>query len=137
MSLEPILAHILQQAKGQSDQLIQEAHQKREQILQQAKAEAERLEQELLRQETMQMEAERQRLLVEARLEAKSALLQAKQGLITEVFAQLRPFLPQNKFKKQQVEREKITEVAEEPEAYLNRIKLELETDVAKILFGD
>lgn len=135
MSLESILGHILGEADTQEDKIMQEARRQRDTIIREAKIEAEKLYQEVLNKEKSLYETQRQRLIVNARLEQKKNLLRAKQELIDSVFKKLKSSLASNKFKKQQVFTDKVKEVPEDIDFYLEKIRQDYEGEVASILF--
>jgi vacuolar-type H+-ATPase subunit E/Vma4 len=135
MSLESIINHILGEASSQTEKIIQEAKQQREKIIQEAKLEAEKLHREILNKEKNLSEAERQKMVVNARLEQKKNLLKAKQELIDSVFQRLKPELKSDKFKKQQVLIDKVKEVPEDIDFYLAKVRQDYETEIAKVLF--
>lgn len=135
MSLESILNHILGEAEVQKDKIIQEARQEADKIINQAKKEAEGLYNEILAKEKALAEHEKQAQIVHARLEAKKNLLRAKQDLIDTIFIKLKEDLKKEKLKKQQISHDKTHEVMEDIDFYLNRVRLDYETEIAKVLF--
>lgn len=136
MSLESILGRIENEVFIQRDRIIQEAREEAEKIIQQAKMDAEKLYKEILYKERALYEHQRQKLIVNTRLEAKKNLLAAKQELIDAVFIKLKSAFKKEKFKKQQIFQHKINEVSEDIDFYLNKIRPDYETEIAKILFG-
>ncbi len=136
MSLESIIQHILEEAGGQSEEITFAAKKEAAGIILTAKQEAEKLYQEILRKEESALEAGKARLVVNARLESKKSLLLAKHQLIDLVFQRLESGLHKERFKKEQVGQEKIQEVSEDAHFYLDNIKLQYESEVAKILFS-
>lgn len=135
MSLESILEHILNEARTQKEDMVQQARQKKELIIKQARQEADMLYQENIEGEKAHLERERQRQIVNARLESKKNLLKAKQELIGAVFEKLKSRLKSDKFKKQQISQEKVREIPEDLDFYLKRIRPDHEAEIAKILF--
>jgi len=135
MSLESILNHILSEADTQREKIIQEAKQQRDKIIQEAKLEAEKFYRESLNKEKALLETQKQRLIVNARLDAKKSLLETKQELIDDVFKKLKSALKGDKFKKQQVSLDKVKEVPEEIDFYLSKFRPDYETEIAKVLF--
>lgn len=136
MSLESIVNHILVEADSQKELILKEAKQQAESILKQAEQEAERLTQQIINQEKMLAEKERQKILVNARLEQKKNSLSAKQELIDAVFAKLKASLQEDRFKKQRIFKDKVQEAPEDIDFYLNRIRADCETEIAEILFS-
>jgi len=78
MSIESIINHILDEAGVQRDKIMRDAQQQAELILQEAIQEADKVYQEILAREKSLLEAEKQKLIVNARLESKKNLLKAK-----------------------------------------------------------
>jgi len=137
MTLEPILNRILGQANQRKEEIIRQAKEQVETIIRQAKLEAEKLYQEILTQEQSRYSAERQKLIVNARLEEKKNLVQAKQDLITDIFNQAKTHLGQRKFKKEVIFQDRIHEVAEDPDFYLAHLRFDHESEIANILFEE
>jgi len=135
MSIESIINHILDEAGVQRDKILREAKQQAELILQEARGEADKIHQEILAREKSLLEAEKQKLIVNARLESKKNLLKAKQELIDRVIEKLKSEIEKEKFKRYQVLQDKIKEVPEDMDFYLNNLRLEYETEIAKIIF--
>jgi vacuolar-type H+-ATPase subunit E/Vma4 len=136
MSLESILKHILDEAGLEREKIIQEAKSQHKLLLQEAGQEAEKFYQEMLAREKARYEAEKQKLIVNARLGAKRDLLAVKQELIDAVFEKVKSQLKREEFKKEQIAQDKVRQVAEDLDFYLKRIRPDYETDIAKILFG-
>lgn len=135
MSLESIIEHIISDASAQREKIIQEAQKEAQKIIQEARKQAEGIYQEILEKERIACENQRQRLLVNARLEQKKNLLSAKQELINLAFENLKSGLKKDKFKKQQVSYSVVREVEENIDFYLGRIKLDHEIEISGILF--
>lgn len=136
MSLESILEHILSQANCQKDKIIETAKEEADKIIQAAKLEADKLFQESLEKEKRLYLAGQQKRLVEAHLEAKRQILESKQELISHVFEKLKAGLDKNRFKKERIASDKVEEVNEDLDFYLNKIRPDYEAQIAKILFG-
>lgn len=135
MSLESILEHILNKATIEKEGIIQKAKAERDKIIQEARLEAGQLYQEILdKQKTLYL-AEKQKLVVSARLEQKMDLLKAKQELIDSVFNKLRMALRSDKFKKQQVLTDRVKEIPEDIDFYLEKIRQDNETAIAGMFF--
>jgi V/A-type H+-transporting ATPase subunit E len=135
MSIESIINHILDEAGVQRDKIMRDAQQQAELILQEAIQEADKVYQEILAREKSLLEAEKQKLIVNARLESKKNLLKAKQELIDRVIEKLKSEIEKEKFKKYQVLQDKVKEVPEDMDFYLNNLRLEYEPEIAKIIF--
>jgi len=136
MSLESIIHHILAEAESQAKAIIQKAELEKADILKQASAEAEALYQEGIKTESQRLDSQKQKMLVNARLESKKELLAAKQELMREAFAQLREQIQEGKFKKKQISPDKQHEVGEDADFYLKQLRSDYESQIAKILFG-
>jgi hypothetical protein len=78
---------------------------------------------------------QKQKEIVNARLGARKGLLAAKQELISEVLLRLKSAARGDRFKKMQICAEKTQEVNVDIDAYLDKIRLEHENEIAKILF--
>ncbi len=135
MSLESILEYILAEAGLEADKIIQQANLEADKTIQEAKKEAEIIYREALVKEKTLYEKQKQKLLVEARLESKKDLLQARQELINEALEKLKFEIKKDKLKKYRVLSDKIEEVHEDIDFYLEELRLKYETEIAKILF--
>lgn len=135
MSLDSILDHIIDQAEAQKDKIIQEAKQQADIIMLSAQQEAEKLYREIINKEKSLCEAQKQKLIVNARLESRKKILAMKQALISEAFKELKSEIKKDKFKKQQVLPDKVKDVPEDIDFYLQKIRRDNETEIAKILF--
>ncbi len=136
MSLESILNNIINEADSRKEKIVQEAGQQADQIIQTAEQESERLYQDFVNTEKNLSLAEKQKLIVNARLESKKKLLSVKQELIKAVFEELRTKIKKDRLKKKQILPDKIQETAEDMDFYLNKIRLEYESEIARILFS-
>jgi len=135
MSLDSILKHILDEAGAKRDEIIREAQKETEALIQAAGAEAEALYKDIIIHTKQDCEKNRERLLVNARLEARKSLLCAKQTLVEEVFKRLKAGLKSDKFKRQQISEGKIKEAPEDLDFYLAKLRRDYETEIAGILF--
>lgn len=136
MSLESILERIRAEGEAEKTKIIQAAQKEAEGLISRARLEAERIEQEIIRREKELSERYKQGVIVNARLKAKNALLASKQELIDTVFEKAAESLAKGKFKKQVITHDKISEVPEDAEHYLEGIRYQQEAEIAKILFG-
>lgn len=136
MSLESILNNIINEADSRKEKILREAGQQANLIIQTAKQEAQTLYQGLIDREKNLSLAGKQKLIVNARLESKKKLLSVKQELIKAVFEKLRAKIKKDRLKKKQVLPDKIQDVAEDVDFYLNKIRFEYESEIAKILFS-
>ena len=135
MSLDAILEQIINEANSQKEKIIEAAKQQADSFIQAAKAEAEALYQELISKARVDYKNQRERLMVNARLEYKKKLLQTKQELIDSVFKKLKSTLKSERFKKQQVLVDKVKEIPEDIDFYLSKFRQDYETEIARILF--
>lgn len=136
MSLESIVNHILAEVNTQRDKIIQEARQQTDTIIQEARQQADKLYQAIIEHEKSLLESQRKKLIINAKLESKKELLKTKQEAIDAVFERLKTGLVKDKFKKKQIYRDKIEEVAENIDFYLNKMRIDYETEIARILFS-
>jgi len=135
MSLDSIIEHILNQARLEAKSLIAEARKVADKDIQEARREAEALYQALLEKEKSLLEANKQKLIVNARLESKKNILLAKQKLIDNAFGQIKVELAKVRPSKQKISREKIEEVSEDLDFYLKQFRPEHEHRIAQVLF--
>jgi len=135
MSLDAVLEQIINEANSQKEKIIEAAKQQADSFIQAAKAEAEALYQELISKARVDYKNQRERLMVNARLEYKKKLLQTKQELIDSVFKKLKSTLKSERFKKQQVLVDKVKEIPEDIDFYLSKFRQDYETEIARILF--
>lgn len=136
MSLESILNNIINEADSRKEKILQEAAQQAGLIIQAAEQRAQGLYQGLIDKEKNLSLAGKQKLIVNARLESKKRMLFVKQELIKAVFEKFRAKIKKDRLKKKQVLPDKIQDVAEDIDFYLNKIRLEYESEIAKILFS-
>lgn len=136
MSLESILNKITHNGNLEGKKIIQEARKEAEGIIQQAKEEADKLYRQILEKEKSLYESQKQKLLVNARLEDKKNLLKAKQELIAEIFERLKSEIPKGKIKEQHILQHKTEEVSEDVDFYLDNLRHDYETEIARVLFG-
>ena len=136
MSLESILNNIINEANSQKEKIIQGARQQVDGIIQVANQEAKKLYQEIIDKEKMLSLAEKQKLIVNGRLESKKKSLSVKQELIKAVFEKLRAEIKKDRLKKKQVLQDKTLDVPEDIDFYLNKIRLDYESEIAKMLFS-
>ncbi|MCX5702321.1 MAG: hypothetical protein NTW64_05050 [Candidatus Omnitrophica bacterium] len=136
MSLESILERINTEGLVQKEKIIQAAQKEVTDLIYKARLEAEQLDQEIVAREKSVAQKQKQGLIVNARLKAKNTALSSKQALIDYVFERTKEHISLTKFKKQVISHEKVSEVSEKPEHYLQEIRHEYESEIAKILFG-
>lgn len=137
MSLESIVEHILGNAWQEAEKIILQAKQEADKLTAQAKQEAAALYQEMIAKEKSAYDHERQRAVVQARLANRSSYLSAKQEIMAALFKKLAAEMRVEDFKKQQVSWDKARPAAENAEFLMSKIRLEHETEIAGILFGE
>lgn len=135
MSLESILEHIQQAATLEREEIIRQAKKEKDAIIRQAQKEADKLYQETLEKEKLLSVKERQKAIVQARLEARQNLLKAKQELIDGVFKEIKSELGKAGLKKRQIAHDRTHEVSEDIDFYLGKLRQDYEAEIAKILF--
>jgi vacuolar-type H+-ATPase subunit E/Vma4 len=135
MSLESILERINAEGLAQKEKIIQAAQKEAEDLIYKGRLEAERLDREIVKREKAIVEKQKQGRIVNARLKAKNDLLSCKQELIDIVFEKAKEHIGKNRFKKQLISHEKVSEVSEDTPYYLDKIRHDYESEIAKILF--
>lgn len=135
MSLESIINHILEEAGTKKQEIIQQAQKEAERIIQAARLAADNLYQDIIAKARADAERQKHQLMVQACLEQKKNLLKTKQELIDSLFQELKSTLREGKIKKQQVSEDKVKEVAEDIDFYLEKIRHDYESKIAGILF--
>lgn len=86
MAIEEIVEKIIGDAKKEAQKIKREARKEANKLLVEAEAEAEKLRREYLTQASQKAEAEKERILTQARLKSRNLLLAKKQELIEEAF---------------------------------------------------
>ena len=136
MSIESILQRIANNAETQSEEIIRQARQEAAQIFQQAQKEADQTYEVLLTKERFLYAAQKQRAMVNARLEHKKDSLAAKQRLINAVLEKVKQRLGKGRLKKEQITQDKSHEVSEDIDFFLGQLRRDHETEIARILFA-
>ena len=136
MSIESILQRITNNADTESQQIIQQARQEAAEILQQAQKEADKTYEGMLAKEKLLYAAQKQGVMVNARLEHKKDSLAAKQRLINIVLEKVKQHLGKGRLKKEQITQDKVHEVSEDIDFFLEQLRRNYETEIAKILFA-
>lgn len=136
MSLESILERISAAGQAEKEKIIRTAQKETQELISRANQQAEQRGRQLLEREKLAAEKQREGLVVNARLKAKNALLSSKQALIGDVLKRAKEHISRTKLKKQVISYERVNEVQEEPKHYLQDIRREFESEIAKILFG-
>jgi len=136
MSIESILQRIANNAETQSQQIIRQARQEAVEIIQQAQKEADKTYEVLLAKERFLYAAQKQRAMVNVRLEHKKDSLAAKQRLINEVLEKVKQRLGKGRLKKEQITQDKSHEVSEDIDFFLEQLRRDHETEIARILFA-
>lgn len=136
MSLESILERIKAEGLVQKEEIIEATQKEAQDLIYKARLEAERLGREIVASQRNIAQKQKEGLIVNARLKAKNAVLSSKQALIDHVFERVKDHMGRTKFKKQIISHDKVSEVSQEPGHYLQDIRHEYESEIAKILFG-
>jgi vacuolar-type H+-ATPase subunit E/Vma4 len=135
MSLDSILSHITKENDIERDKIIKAAQSQAREVVREAHKEAEAIYAQGLAKEKAACESQRQRLLAAVQLESKKKILQAKQELIGEVIAKLKPHLKKEKFKRKEIRFDAVKETAEALSFYLNKLRQDYESEIARMLF--
>ncbi|MDD5618013.1 MAG: V-type ATP synthase subunit E family protein [Candidatus Omnitrophica bacterium] len=135
MSLESILNRITKENDVKVEGVVKEASQQAQEIIREAEKQAQALYKDGIAREKSLCEFDKQRLIANAQLESRKKILQAKQELIGEVIAQLKPLIKKEKFRKKQIHFDTVKETAEDIDFYLNKLRQDYEAEIAKILF--
>ncbi|MDD5292366.1 MAG: hypothetical protein PHY46_04220, partial [Candidatus Omnitrophica bacterium] len=93
MSLDSIIARITKENDIERAKIIKDAQSKAKEITHQAQQEASGIYKEGIAREKAAFEGQRQKMIVSAQLEARKKILQAKQELVGEAIAQLKPYV--------------------------------------------
>ncbi len=120
----------------QRDKILSEAVEKKAALSRAAEEEAERLFLEEVSRAERAAAAEKNRIMINGRLEAKKRLLEAKRELLSSVFAGLEPLLAEKGLMKEQVLPEGTRNVPEESGFYLEELRQDFESEVAAVLFS-
>ncbi len=136
MALDSIIAHIRAQAAGQAEAIMQQAREQEARLLNDGKVAAEKLYRDLLAIETNRLERQKQRQLVNCRLENRKKILATKAEILDQLFEKVRTHLQKGKIKKQVVSAGEQREVPEDIGFYLDKLRRNFETQIATMLFS-
>jgi vacuolar-type H+-ATPase subunit E/Vma4 len=136
MSLDPIIAQIRDTSASQAEAILQQARRQETQMLDDGRIAAEKLYGDLLGREKSRLERQKQRQLVNCRLENRKKILQAKEDILNGLFEKVRIRLQQGKIKKQVVSAHGQQEAPEDIVFYLDKLRRDFETRIAAILFS-
>lgn len=136
MSLESIIDSILKDAEANAGKIIKEAKSSADRILQDTLTETKDIYNQNVTKGNLFCESNKEKVIVKARLEAKKNLLAAKQELINKVIEKLKADLKKSSLKKKEIFKDKTSEVPENIDFYLKNLRLDYESEIAKILFG-
>ena len=136
MSLEKILDKILEEARLEVEQILQESHQKAEEIAKNARKQGEMQASAILEQAERLGNLEASRLVTQARLEKRIKILRCKKDLIDQV---LEKAFQKQKGEKIELKRKVIRKDGEQEELVdEQKVKQELrprlEKDIAEVL---
>ena len=136
MPLDSMIDYIINASLDEKYNVIKEARTKATELLSDAEEEARKLYEAIIEKERLAAKAEKQRLIVNARLESKKKILKAKQDLIDLVFNKVAASFTEDILKKEQITQSKVQESSLGAASYLEKIRFDYEIEVAKILFG-
>ena len=136
MSLESILSRIESETLARREEIIQEAKENAARIIKESVIQARSLYEQILKTEGLRYENQKQRLLVNARLEAKKNQLKVKQELISNVFNNLKHHCQKSKLIKYQISQDTVRETQLDVDTYLEQMKFDYESKIAEIIFG-
>jgi V/A-type H+-transporting ATPase subunit E len=135
MSLESIIGEILDKADKEKGEIIRKAEEGKDKMLREAEEEAKGLYEISMKEQKVLYENQKQKRIVSARLEAKRNQLKTKQELINQVLDKVKGYLDKGALKKEQVKKDGVEQVAEKADFYLDKVRFDCETGIAKILF--
>lgn len=136
MAIESIVDHIIKEAGLQRERILAEAAEKKAVLSGEAEEEAQKLFREEVSRAERAAAAEKNRILINSRLEAKKRLLEEKRRLLSSVFAEINPVLAEKGLMKEQVLHEGTRNVPEESGFYLEKLRQDFESDIAEVLFS-
>jgi len=137
MALESILNHIAGNANSEAENIVKKARQEAEILISEAREKAEIRVVEFVRGRTEEYEKLKQKMIVNARLEARKDILQAKQDLISRVFEQLKPLLENLKLTQNRITFDTVQPVPAPSVLYEHNLRADFEQEIADILFED
>jgi V/A-type H+-transporting ATPase subunit E len=135
MSLEKIIGSIRASAETQADAVVREATEQANGIIQAVHQQAGDVYDRLCAQEQQKLQRHREKVLVNARLDARRAILQAKQELIDDIFDLLKVELVKARLKKKEIFSDGQREAACDLDFYLAGLRNDYESQVALRLF--
>jgi len=136
MAIESIVEHILKQARLQRERIIAEALEKKADSARRSAEEAAILFSGAIQNAERAAAAEKNRIMITGRLEAKKRLLEAKREVLSSVFAELEPVLREKGLMKEQVLSDGSRSVPEESGFYLEKLRQDCESEIAAVLFS-
>jgi vacuolar-type H+-ATPase subunit H len=134
MPLESIVEEILREANSEKGRIIESGQKEAEAIIQEAKAEADKICQDIIAREKQNLESEKQRSITAAKLQERKKILEAKQEMIKNVFLKIKGIF-KGDIKKVIVSRDRVEEEPLEIDVFLDELRRDYETEIAKILF--
>jgi vacuolar-type H+-ATPase subunit E/Vma4 len=135
MALYSILARIQDDTAAQGRAIVQEARQHAEKLVEAGEQEAEKLYRGTMLAAKNLAAQKKQRELVICRLENRKRVLQTKQEILDALFAKAKSRLKKNRIKKQVVASKGHTEESENIDFFLNALRRDIESELAKLLF--
>jgi vacuolar-type H+-ATPase subunit E/Vma4 len=135
MALDSILTRIQEETAAQARALVQEARQQAEKLLATGHQEADKLYHGIVLAAQNLAAQKKQRALVICRLENRKRVLQTKQEILDALFAKTKSSLKKNQIRKQVVTAQGVTEESENIDFFINALRRDIETELAKLLF--
>lgn len=136
MGIDSILERILNEGKRQQDAIISEAVAQAEKIGVEGQQTAREASRKILGEEVARIAMNRQRRLTAVRLENRKDVLRVKQEIMARLFTELKPALKKKRLKKRQVSIAQVKDVGEDVDFFLARLRQDVETEIAAILFS-
>ncbi|MDD5668555.1 MAG: V-type ATP synthase subunit E [Candidatus Omnitrophica bacterium] len=137
MALESILNHIIGNANSEAENIVKKARQETDILIAEAREKTEIRVVEFVRERTEEYEKLKQKMIVNARLEARKKILQEKQDLISRVFEQLKPELTNLNLMQDRVMFDSVQPVPAPAGLYADNLRADFEQEIADILFED
>ncbi|MCX6554251.1 MAG: V-type ATP synthase subunit E [Candidatus Aminicenantes bacterium] len=136
MALDSILTRIQDETSAQARVIVQEARQQAEKLLATGRREADKLFRVTMLAAQNLAAQKKQRELVICRLENRKRVLQTKQEILDALFAKTKSKLKKSQIRKQVVAAQGHTEESESIDFFINALRRDIETELAKLLFS-
>jgi len=136
MALDSILTRIQGETDAQVCAIVQEARRQAEKLLATGRQEADKLFHRTMLAAQNLAAQKKQRALVICRLENRKRVLQTKQEILDALFAKTKSRLKKSQIRKQVVAAQGYTEESESIDFFINALRRDIETELAKLLFS-